>query len=171
MLRCGYLILYFLRHYLMKKYLLLFVLSGNLAETEVNGVIDGIKNLAIASGAEVARVDNRGKVRLAYPVKNNHFGYLVNIYLSLETNRVAELNQKIGLENNILRLVINEIKKMPTAPSAPFSQPASEVTTSAEPFPSTPTETPALVRPKITVDLNALDKKIDEILQQDKIEI
>lgn len=156
----------------MKKYLLLFVLSGNLAETEVGGVIDGIKELAMATGAEVARVDNRGKVRLAYPVQNNHFGYLVNIYLSLETGRVAELKTKIGLENKMLRSVINEIKEVPTAPVAPISQTAAGAPAQAtEPFSSAPAETPAPVRPKVTVDLNALDKKIDEILQQDKIEI
>lgn len=156
----------------MKKYLLLFVLSGNLAENEVGGVIDGIKDIAAATGAEVARVDNRGKVRLAYPVQNNHFGYLVNIYLSLETGRVAELKTKIGLENKILRLVINEIKKVPTAPVVPINQPIAErsVTTPEISYSAT-AETSALVRPKVTVDLNALDKKIDEILQQDKIEI
>lgn len=159
----------------MKKYLLLFVLSGNLTETEVGGVIDNIKELAVASGAEIARVDNRGKVHLAYPVQNNHFGYLINIYLSLETNRVSELNTKIGLENKILRAVINEIKAVPAIPTAPFSQPVAEpVAATTESFhsaPAAPTEIPAPVRPKITVDLNALDKKIDEILQQDKIEI
>lgn len=159
----------------MKKYLLLFVLSGNLAETEVNGVVDSIKDLATASGAEVARVDNRGKMRLAYPVQNNHFGYLINIYLSLETNRVSELKTKIGLENKILRSVINEIKAFPTTPATLINKQVAEPeVTVSEMFSSSPAaqaETTTQIRQKVAVDLNALDKKIDEILQQDRIEI
>jgi len=58
-------------------------LSGNLAESEVPAVLENVKNVLVGAGAEKIAFENRGKQRLAYPLGELYFGYLINTNLSL----------------------------------------------------------------------------------------
>ena len=151
----------------MNNYSLLFILSGNLAESEVPAILENVKSLLTGVGAESIMFVNRGKQRLAYPLGTLYFGHLINTNLRLLPERVSELKEKLKLELDVVRFMLTEeLAAIKTASSytgrrnavAPATVGAAR-TVGGE------------VRPKSDVDLKTLDKRIDEILQQENITI
>lgn len=139
--------------YSMKQYDLLFWLPGSFSESEAPSLVENIKQLLAEIGAEKAQLEILGRQKLAYPIKANHFGYAVNSTFVLPPEKVKTLKEKLGLEPVLLRFVLTHHQ----AKTYPHRRPVGRVA-------------PPEVKPAAgQVDLKEIDKKIDEILQQDNI--
>lgn len=149
----------------MKNYQFFFILSGNLSEPEVPGMIENVKKMVQAVGAANLVLENKGKQRLAYPIGLNHFGYLVNAAFTLEPEKVNALQNQLKLDLDVVRFMITEAKSTAAAM-------ATRVIARVPHLPASENAPVAsAVAPAKPVDLVDLDKRIDAILQEDNINI
>jgi small subunit ribosomal protein S6 len=92
----------------MKKYELMFILSPNLTEDEVNTeakkTIDQISKL----GIEVGQIVDLGKKKLAYAIKKQRHGYYQLVEFSSEGSVLKEVNDTLRLDQTVLRHLITE---------------------------------------------------------------
>lgn len=171
----------------MQNYNFLFFLSGNLAEAEIPASLDNIKALLESQGVTGVIFENAGRQKLAYPIGDHHFGYLFNSFLKIEPKNVANLKEKLGLEPEIIRFMLNNQEEKKNISLAGLSAAASdreaksfarrEAAKRAVPKEALPSSGEAVVEEKITevkeekkkskIDLDEINKKIDEILQKD----
>jgi small subunit ribosomal protein S6 len=168
----------------MKKYEILCVLPGTLAEDEVAPIAAQIESQLKAHGAEdIKRVD-LGKSRLAYPMKHIRYGYFEFFTIEILPEKVLALEQSIRLIGGILRvgIQVHDPKQKgtitlaldPTALSAP---PKADVPTrSGRPeVRREHKERPEVVLEEkkesviaeSSLNLENIGEKLDEILQKD----
>lgn len=89
----------------MKKYELLLVLPGTLDEKEVEKQVSEIKE-SLSAQAKDIEVNNLGKVRLAYPIKQIRYGYYYTVIFSAEPEAVQGISNKLKLRGDVLRNMI-----------------------------------------------------------------
>lgn len=89
----------------MKKYELLLVLPGTLDEKEAEKQVTEIKE-SLAVQSKDIEVNNLGKVRLAYPIKQIRYGYYYTMVFSAEPEAVAVISNKLKLRSDVLRSMI-----------------------------------------------------------------
>ena len=94
----------------MTQYEMLVVLPGTLSETEAEPVIQTIKETAERYGATEFKLHNMGKSRLAYPMKHIRYGYFYIAQYAADTAAAKEIQSRVRLLSNILRLVIRAEK-------------------------------------------------------------
>lgn len=173
----------------MQNYNFLFFLSGNLSEAEIPSSLDNVKSVLENQGAQEIIFENAGRQKLAYPIGNFHYGYLINSFFKIETAKVSAVKEKLGLEPEVIRYVINRQDEAKNLSLAGLSAAASAREAKAyarreaakqTPVAKTPSfsnETQAPLEEKVgeikeekkkaKIDLADINKKIDEILQQD----
>lgn len=113
----------------MKKYEMLCLLPGTLAEGEVAPIVAQIQEQLTTHGGEDVKTVDLGKSRLAYPVKHIRYGYFEFFTFNILPEKVQTLEKGVRLLGNILRVTIqvNNPKQKatialaadPTALSAP----------------------------------------------------
>lgn len=142
----------------MKLYDCLFILPGTFSESEALSLTENLKELLNEAGAVDIKLNNAGRAKLAYPIKDNHYGYLLESTFSLAPEQAAALTKKLKLEPIILRFMFTchqakEIVKRRTIESAAAK--------------TAPIAAPAKTIP--AADMKSIDEKIEEILQQDNL--
>ncbi len=155
----------------MKKYELLLVLPGTLDETEAQTRSNEILSF-VKENSEQAEISTMGKMRLAYPIKQIRYGYFYTIVFNAEVTGLKTLQNKLGLMRDLLRAMFTDFnvaynpahKATYGAPSVDFAL-AEEPTKPEHHTPVARTEKPvAIEKPVEKVDMQAIDKKLDEIL-------
>ncbi len=173
----------------MKKYELLLVLPGTLdemeAKTRSNEVIDLVKEFS-----QDVEIDEMGKNRLAYPIKHIRYGYFYTIVFSAETDGLKKLQDKLTLQRDLLRSIISMFN-IKVKSNKRFAYTKNEIgavqiekkeekkESKAKSRTDDPKESSAgevkevKIRKKLEkkVDLSEIDKKLDEILENDSIKV
>ena len=90
----------------MTNYEMLVVLPGTMTEAEANPVIQTIKETMEKQGAQQLVINDMGKSRLAYPMKHIRYGYYYILQFSAETQSIQEIQNRIRLISNILRMTL-----------------------------------------------------------------
>ncbi|MEK9183333.1 MAG: 30S ribosomal protein S6 [Patescibacteria group bacterium] len=141
----------------MRKYDCLFLLPGTFSDSEIPGILENVKSILAEFGAENPQFENLGRQKLAYPIKGGHFAHIVNSSFSLAPGKVSALKSKMILEPFVWRFLLSDYQAKEVIRRRP-TQPMSD-------------KTPAVSskEPNKGVDLKAIDKKIEEILQQDNL--
>lgn len=154
----------------MQKYELLYLLPTKYTDEEIGGVISKLTDEMKASGVNISRAEQVGKLKLAYPIRHQHYGYYVLAAFEAEKETLKKLQDYLKMNLEILRSAIyfapakavaavTALKEM--GEIAPESKPAPMREKKFIPPPTpTPTE-----KPKMTME--ELDKKLDEILEGD----
>jgi len=166
----------------MKKYELLLVLPGTLdemeAKTRSNEVIDLVKEFS-----QDVEIDEMGKNRLAYPIKHIRYGYFYTIVFSAETDGLKKLQDKLALQRDLLRSIIsifnikaksnkkfaykkNEAGAVQIEEKEEIKKEVKEVREEKE-----IKEVKTRKKTEKKVDLSEIDKKLDEILEDDSIKV
>ena len=169
----------------MKKYEILCVLPGTLAEDEVAPIATQIENQLKDQGAEEIKRTDLGKSRLAYPMKHIRYGYFEFFTAQIAPEKVAALELSIRLLGNILRVGVQvhdpkqkgtiTLAQDPTALSAPpkadlpTRSGRPEVRKEQKERTDAPVEEKqekkAVAEPSL--NLENIGEKLDEILQKD----
>lgn len=169
----------------MQKYELLLVLPGTFDEKEV----ENEANKALAVVSEIgsnATVNQLGKNRLAYPIKQIRYGYFYTIIFEVEPEKLKELKNKLDLDKNILRSFITKynekisqaqkISYFSTEGKEDSEEGVVEERKVVEPIRKE--ETREDIKEEIVkeekreekpMDLKDIDKKLDEILADDNL--
>ena len=93
------------------RYELLYILPATLAENEIGGVETKITNLLIKWGATIELTKRLGKLRLAYLIDKQRYGYYVACMFAAETSSVAKIEEGLRISSDILRHLILRTEK------------------------------------------------------------
>ncbi len=182
----------------MQQYELLFVLPGTLTEAEVVPVVDAVKTAVVEKGGTVKSMDDMGKSRLAYPMNHIRYGYFRLCRFDAEPTQMPLIEQKLRLNNDLLRILLKKQGKGAVAPvqfvspisSVEREQPREQESVGMEPRKEAPmpemhvakeaapvaeTHSASSPRPELgtkagqakKIQLEDIDKKLDEILEKD----
>lgn len=167
----------------MKKYELLYIIPGQFADAEIDGVMKDVAKLAEAEASvKISRNESLGKIRLAYIIKKVKNGTYVLVHFEAEPESIDALDRALRLKDDVLRHTIvhlpdgAEDRKFEfTSYVAPLSEEArgdrkdrkdrNDRPRSAPPKIAPPT--PAKKEDSPSISVEDLDKKLDEILDQD----
>ena len=119
----------------------LFIVSLANGEEAAKATVSKFTNL-IAANAEVIRVDEWGKRRLAYPIQDMNDGYYTIVTFKNDGNFPAELQRLMNIDETILRAITIKLEydaakrvvETPVAqePSAPVEDEENEIVEEAE---------------------------------------
>ena len=87
----------------MNKYESVLIARQDLGSSQVNTLVDELKNVISAQGGEVVRVDNWGLKNLAYRIKKNRKGHYVLMNISAPASAVAEYERVMRVNEDIIR--------------------------------------------------------------------
>lgn len=90
----------------MKQYELLVVLPGTMEESVVSAMIGNIKKIIEKNGAENIVTQDRGKSRLAYPIRHIRYGYFNLIRFVANGESIPKIQQEFALIPDLLRSLI-----------------------------------------------------------------
>jgi small subunit ribosomal protein S6 len=95
-----------MRRYLLRSYQSVLILKPDIDEERVAEALEKIGEFIKSNGGECLKVENWGKKRLAYRVKKNRFGIYLNLYHTLESAKVIELETKYKLYELIIKYMV-----------------------------------------------------------------
>lgn len=90
----------------MKQYELLVVLPGTVEESGVPTLIGSVKDIVEKHGGENIVMQDRGKSRLAYPIRHIRYGYFHLIRFSGEGETVPKIQKELSMMGELLRSLI-----------------------------------------------------------------
>ena len=90
----------------MRSYQSVLILKPDIDEARVAEALEKIGEFIKSNGGASLRVENWGKKRLAYRVKKNRFGIYLNLYHTLESAKVVELETKYKLYDLIIKYMV-----------------------------------------------------------------
>lgn len=177
-----------------QSYELCALFSGAATPDEIDEMAKQVEALLAAAGAEIKFSHSLGRKKLAFKIKGNTHGEYRSWLFSADTAGIPELNKKLQLGNFVARHLITvldektiakRIQKAAEAKAPKREIPEEQLTAiEDEPIeiePAAPaiveeaprvSEPEAPARPakeKAKVSLEDLDKKLDEILENDTI--
>lgn len=157
----------------MKKYELLLVLPGTLDEKEAGKQIEEIKE-SVSANSQDLELNNLGKVRLAYPIKQIRYGYYYTLVFNAEPEAVKIISDKLKLRADVLRSMISHFNtNLTAAKKIVYSTNEVGVTTMMEKGereePVKAMEKQPVAAPATKVDLEAINDKLNEILENENI--
>ena len=90
----------------MRSYQSVLILKPDIDEARVAEALETIGEFIKSNGGASLKLENWGKKRLAYRVKKNRFGIYLNIYHTLESAKVIELENKYKLYDLIIKFMV-----------------------------------------------------------------
>lgn len=111
----------------MKPYELVVLLHPDL-EIDIDAPVAKLEKLVTGAKGTIAKRDNWGKKRLAYPVKKQQFGIYVYFEVELPPQAVRELESQLLIMEEVIRfLLVNKvvIQRHPTEKRAIAAEPTS----------------------------------------------
>lgn len=141
-----------------KKYELAYLISPAVAENEVLSVAGSLAQNIEEGGGLVRHQETPAKRRLAYLVKKQQNAYFGWITFSASPEKVSMVEKNIKGVANILRHMIVEEQEIPPQPIRLYTPRPAPADTKSR---TAPTEAE---NPEEKLDLEELDKKLEEIL-------
>ena len=88
----------------MNKYKSVIIISPNLDEGEIEGIVTEITDLINQDG-EVTKVEKMGIKKLAYEIKKNKEGYYIIFYFEAKADVIFELERNYRINENIIKFI------------------------------------------------------------------
>lgn len=92
----------------MRKYEIMYIIAPNLEEAATKETIERYNEVLTSNGAELEKVDEMGKRRLAYEINDFHEGFYVLINVQAGSEAIAEFNRLIKINENVIRVLITK---------------------------------------------------------------
>ena len=155
-----------------QKYELLYILPTKYTDDEIGGVINKFTEEMKATGVTILRAEQAGKLKLAYPIRHQRYGYYVLAVFEGAKEELKKLQTFLQMNLEILRYAIYLAASEKAATAVSVLKELGEISPEA-PKPEVPREkkyippapAPIIEKPKMTME--ELDKKLDEILEGD----
>ena len=93
----------------LRDYELVVIISPEVADDALDGVIDDISRFVSGKGGTVANVERWGKRKLAYPIKHFLEGNYVLAQLKLKPTLGKELEANLRISENVLRHLLVKV--------------------------------------------------------------
>ena len=90
----------------MSRYELTLVLSDKATTAKKKSVVNKIEKLAKILKGKIAKSDDWGKINLSFPIQKNQSGVFLYFELELDEKQAKNLNDKLRMEDDIIRLLL-----------------------------------------------------------------
>ena len=90
----------------MRSYQSVLILKSDIEEARVAEALEKIGEFIKSNGGACLKIENWGKKRLAYRVKKNRFGVYLNLYHTLESAKVSDLENKYKLYDLVIKFMV-----------------------------------------------------------------
>ncbi|RSL28693.1 30S ribosomal protein S6 [Salibacterium salarium] len=90
----------------MRKYEVLYIIAPSVDEDGVKQTVERYNNVLTNSGAEIEKVDEKGKRRLAYEIDDLKDGYYVVVYIKAGPDATNEFERLVKMDDNIIRHLV-----------------------------------------------------------------
>ncbi|MFD2045645.1 30S ribosomal protein S6 [Ornithinibacillus salinisoli] len=87
----------------MRKYEIMYIIRPDMEEEAQTALVERFNNILTDNGAEIEKVDEKGKKRLAYEINDYRDGYYVLINFSGDENAVNEFDRLAKFSEDIIR--------------------------------------------------------------------
>jgi small subunit ribosomal protein S6 len=94
----------------MRRYEIMYILRPNLEEEAMNAAKEKAQSILTDNGAEIEKVDEMGKRRLAYEINDYRDGYYTVLYVKAPTEALNEFDRLMKIDDSVLRFmaIVNE---------------------------------------------------------------
>lgn len=107
----------------LKKYEILVIIDPRPTDEEAVALLTQLGENLTALGAEVAKLDNWGKRRLAYEIRKQREGTYAVFEVNAEPSTVKEFERQLRLNENVLRFLSTRVPVRRKARSAKTQEP------------------------------------------------
>lgn len=139
-------------------YELTYILNPNLSEAEAANQTNKVRGFINDLGASIKSEKVWEKRRLAYPIKKQGFGFYVTTEFEMGPEKIAELENRLRLEPQILRYLLITVEDTKHA-LRPIYRPKPKEKRALAPM-------PAETGPKEKVKIEEIDKRLEELLEE-----
>jgi ribosomal protein S6 len=146
-------------------YEIMTVLPSRIADSEMDSAIEAVSKLIEQVGGKIAKTNNFGKMKLAYPMNGERYGTYVLFYAEVPETSMKKLDQNFRLADEVVRHMVI---------ARPEGIPSGEYRLVAYTAPLTPegrrTQSDDRVKPAksaSSVSSEDMDQKLDAILESD----
>lgn len=84
----------------------MYIIAPNLEEAANKEIIERYNGVLTNNGAELEKVEEMGKRRLAYEIEKNREGFYVKLNVKASPEAIAEFNRLIKINENVIRVLI-----------------------------------------------------------------
>lgn len=90
----------------MNQYEVMYIVDATLEETTIQQTIERFTGLVTSNGGQMDKIDEWGKRRLAYPIRDINEGYYVLMDITGDPELPKELERNFQISENILRSLV-----------------------------------------------------------------
>ena len=90
----------------MRSYESVLILKPDIDEARADEALEKIGEFIKSNGGACLKIEKWGKKRLAYRIRKNRFGIFLNIYHTLDSAKVADLESKYRLFDLIIKFMV-----------------------------------------------------------------
>ncbi|MBM7572533.1 30S ribosomal protein S6 [Aquibacillus albus] len=87
----------------MRNYEIMYIIRPNIEEEAQTSLIERFNGILTDNGAEIEKVDEKGKKRLAYEINDFRDGYYVIINFKGDQNAINEFDRQAKFSDDIIR--------------------------------------------------------------------
>ncbi len=89
----------------MRVYEVMFIISPNTEESDVETLITQLSDVVTNQGGNVAKIDRMGRRRLAYPIQKFTEGYYAVFTVEGTGSEIAELERRMRVTDAVIRYI------------------------------------------------------------------
>ncbi|API92206.1 MULTISPECIES: 30S ribosomal protein S6 [Virgibacillus] len=90
----------------MRKYEIMYIIRPDMEEEAQTALIERFNGILTDNGAEIEKVDEKGKKRLAYEINDYRDGYYVIINFKSDDQAINEFDRLAKFSDDIIRHII-----------------------------------------------------------------
>lgn len=87
----------------MRKYEIMYIVRPDIEEEAQTALVERFNKVLTDNGAEIEKVDEKGKKRLAYEINDYRDGYYVIINFSSDEQAINEFDRLVKFSDDIIR--------------------------------------------------------------------
>ncbi|MDC3417713.1 30S ribosomal protein S6 [Aquibacillus salsiterrae] len=87
----------------MRNYEIMYIVRPNIEEEAQTALIERFNSILTDNGAEIGKVEEKGKKRLAYEINDFRDGYYVIIKFKGDENAINEFDRQAKFSDDIIR--------------------------------------------------------------------
>lgn len=87
----------------MTKYEIMYIIRPDMEEDAQTALMERFHKILTDNGAEITKVDEKGKKRLAYEINDNRDGYYVVVKLTSDVAAINEFDRLAKFSDDIIR--------------------------------------------------------------------
>ncbi|PYZ96241.1 30S ribosomal protein S6 [Alteribacter lacisalsi] len=87
----------------MRNYEIMYIVRPNLEEAQTKEIVERYNKVLTDNGAEVEKVEEVGKKRLAYEIDDYKEGYYVILKVKSNPEAISEFDRLVKINENVMR--------------------------------------------------------------------